>query len=193
MNIRLTIAEASCVTPLGVLPGRAKLVLARRVLPDESISTVETEAVDLLATVEREEGIDLSFEEIQRYEPAAVAADCDLAETVRRYTRDIYQPVEEPWGIEAATDIRNLVNDAEMQAITWEPGRLAQAHTRDESVSLDAAQMGQQILTETIRNLVSRSDTDPDSTAHMKHCNPPTRQGAKIQTYAPTFTGGVTA
>lgn len=149
---------------LGVLPGRAGLVLDRRVLPEEAIAAVESEVTDLLAAVKREHDVDLAVEEVQRYEAAAVETNCGLAETVRRHTREVTESVEEPWGIEAATDVRNLVNDAGMEAVTWGPGRLAAAHTRDESVSLDAARTGREILVETIRDLLDREGTDERST-----------------------------
>ena len=150
--------EAGVDGNLGVLPGTAKLVLDRRVLPDERIATVETEVADLLATVDADHGIDLSFEEIQRYESAAVPTDCHLAETLRRQTRETHGDVESPWGIEAATDVRNLVNDAGMEAVTWGPGNLAQAHTRDEYIELDAVQTGYEILNDAIRELGATSN-----------------------------------
>lgn len=147
---------------LGVLPGQASLVLDRRVLPEESVATAEGEVADLLTAVEREHDINLSFEEIQRYEPAAVDTDCALAETLRDHTCDRHGDVEAPWGIEAATDVRNLVNDADMEAVTWGPGRLAEAHTRDESISLAAAQTGREILAETLHDLFDHENADDD-------------------------------
>ena len=140
---------------LGVLPGTAKLVLDRRVLPGESISTVETEVRELLDDVEATHGTELSFEEIQRYESASVPTDCRVAETLRRCTRDSHGDVESPWGIEAATDVRNLVNDAGMEAVTWGPGDLAQAHTYDEHIELDAVRTGFEILNDAIRELLA--------------------------------------
>ncbi len=143
---------------LGVLPGTATLVLDRRVLPEESISTVETEVRELLDDVEAAHGTELHFEEVQRYESASVPTDCRLAETLRRHTEETHGPVEAPWGIEAATDVRNLVNDAGMEAVTWGPGHLAQAHTHDEHIEVDAVRTGFDILNDTIRDLIASPD-----------------------------------
>ena len=143
---------------LGVLPGTASLVLDRRVLPDETIEAVESEVDDLLASVAAEHGVDLAFEEVQRYEAASVPTDCRLAETIQGHTRALHGRVEHPWGIEAATDVRNLVNDAGMEAVTWGPGDLAQAHTRDEYVDLDAVATGYEILQRTVGELVTGAD-----------------------------------
>lgn len=131
---------------LGVLPGEAEFVLDRRVLPGESIDAVETEVSDLFEGLEAEHGIDITYEEVQRYESATVPTDCRLAELLRSHTRTYRSGVAEPWGIEAATDVRNLVHDAGMEAVTWGPGSLAEAHTVDESVDLAAAAGGFSIL-----------------------------------------------
>lgn len=146
--------EAGVGGNLGVLPGEARLVLDRRVLPGESIGEVEREVTALLDDVEAEHGVETGFEEIQRYEPAAVPTDCEVAGTFRELTRRRRGPVEDSWGIEAATDVRNLVNDAGMEAITWGPGHLAEAHTVDESVAVDDVVAGLAILLDGVRNLL---------------------------------------
>jgi len=143
---------------LGVLPGEAEFVLDRRVLPGESISDVETEVSNLLEALEIEHGIDITYEEIQRYESATVPTDCSLAELLRFHTRTYRDGVDEPWGIEAATDVRNLVNDAGMEAVTWGPGSLAEAHTVDESVDLDAAADGFVILRDALDELFDNAE-----------------------------------
>jgi len=150
----VTRLEAGVGGNLGVLPGEASLVLDRRVLPGESVAEVEREVTALLDDVEAEHGVETTFEEIQRYEPATVPTDCEVAETFRDLTRRRRGPVEAPWGIEAATDVRNLVNDAGMEAITWGPGRLAQAHTTDESVAVDEVVDGLAVLLEGVRSLL---------------------------------------
>jgi succinyl-diaminopimelate desuccinylase len=146
--------EAGVGGNLGVLPGEASLVLDRRVLPDESIAEVEREVTALIGDLREAEGVETTFEEIQRYEPAAVPTDCEVAETFRELTRQRRGAVEDPWGIEAATDVRNLVNDAGMEAITWGPGQLAEAHTVDESIAIDDVVDGLAILLDGVRALL---------------------------------------
>ena len=143
---------------LGVLPEEAELVLDRRVLPGESIDDVEAEVTALVADVEAEHGTDVTVEEIQRYAPAAVPTECRLAELFRSHTDDYREGVESPWGIEAATDVRNLVHDAGMEAITWGPGRLAEAHTVDEHVSCAAVEDGFEILRDALSALFAGDD-----------------------------------
>jgi succinyl-diaminopimelate desuccinylase len=142
---------------LGVLPGEATLVLDRRVLPDETIAAVREEVAELLEEVRSSHGVGTDFEEIQRYESAAVPTDCRVAETFRERTSQYREDVTAPWGIEAATDVRNLVNDAGMEAITWGPGHLAQAHTDDESIDLVDVTDGLAILLDGVRDLLGTS------------------------------------
>jgi succinyl-diaminopimelate desuccinylase len=139
---------------LGVLPGNASFVLDRRVLPGESIADIETEISDLLDAVKEQHSIETMYEEIQRYEPTAVPTNCGIAEIFRKQTRQHRDSVDAPWGIEAATDMRNFVNDAGMEAITWGPGRLSQAHTHDEYIELTAAHDGLSILLNATRTLL---------------------------------------
>lgn len=139
---------------LGVLPGEAEFVLDRRVLPGEAVDDVEAEVADVLAAAGDEHGVDVSFEEVQRYAPATVPTDCRLAELFRTHTQTYRPGVQAPWGIEAATDVRNLVHDAGMEAITWGPGELAEAHTVDEHVELAAAADGRRVLRDALEELL---------------------------------------
>lgn len=143
---------------LGVLPGKAEFVLDRRVLPGESIGDVETEVSTLLETLETEHGIDVAYEEVERYESATVPTNCRLAELLRSHTSTHRSGVAAPWGIEAATDVRNLVHDAGMEAVTWGPGSLAEAHTVDESVDLAAVADGFAILRDALTELFEATE-----------------------------------
>lgn len=50
--------------------------------------------------------------------------------------------------------MRNLVNDAGMEAVTWGPGHLEQAHTVDECIDLHDAAIGLEILIQTTKDLL---------------------------------------
>ncbi|MFQ3295886.1 MAG: succinyl-diaminopimelate desuccinylase [Halobacteriales archaeon] len=67
--------------------------------------------------VEAEHGLETAFEKIQRYEPAGVPADSAVAERLRELPVQGHEAVESPLGIEAATNVRNVANEAEMEAI----------------------------------------------------------------------------
>jgi succinyl-diaminopimelate desuccinylase len=137
---RATVTEvvAGAESNRGVVPDAARLTLDRRVLPDETLADVDEEVAALVAGL-RDEGVEVGWTRADTYRPASVPTDCRLAATLRARSaeRDLAAP--EPWGIEAATDVRNLVNDAGMEAVTWGPGDLALAHGVEESIGLDRA------------------------------------------------------
>ena len=149
--------ESGVGSNLGVIPDTARLVLDRRVPPGESINAVDSEVHALLDCVQTDDGVDATIERIQTYESSSIPTDHSLARLLQERSVEAVGPaggVAEPWGIEAATDARNFVNDADMPAVTWGPGRLEEAHTADESISLADAVTGRKVLTDVVRTLL---------------------------------------
>ncbi|WP_435335937.1 M20 family metallopeptidase [Haloarchaeobius sp. TZWWS8] len=144
-----------------VLPDEATLTLDRRILPDESLEDVDAEVAELVAELEREHGIPARWERHETYSSAAIPVDHPLAEVFRDQTKAVADVSTDPWGIEASTDVRNFINDAGIPAITWGPGSLAQAHTVDEFIELDAAETGMEILERAARQLLTESADSP--------------------------------
>lgn len=131
-----TITEVDAGTKENVLPEQTKITIDRRFIPEESAEGIDTEIDELLAEVEAEHGIETDWERTRTYESAAIPVDSELAETVREHSEAVAGVDPEPWGIEASTDVRNFVNGAGIEAITWGPGDTAQAHTYDERIDL---------------------------------------------------------
>ena len=103
------------------------------------------------------EAVDATWERIQTYASSSVPTDHPLATCLRERSVDNVGPDGgrgDPWGIEAATDARNFVNDAGIPAVTWGPGRLSEAHTVDESIALADAETGRGVLDESVRALL---------------------------------------
>jgi succinyl-diaminopimelate desuccinylase len=153
----VTAVESGTGSNPAVVPDRAEVVLDRRVRPDESIPAVDNEVDTLLDRLARENGIDATHERIQTYAPSSVPTDHPLATCLRERSVGAVGSgggVGEPWGIEAATDARNFVNDAGTPAVTWGPGRLDEAHTVDESIDLGDAETGRRILEDAVRALL---------------------------------------
>jgi succinyl-diaminopimelate desuccinylase len=142
-------------TNRAVLPGRARLVLDRRILPGETVSDVDEEVAALVEGIERDHGVPVAWERTETYESASIPTDHPLAETFREHAAAAADAPTEPWGIEASTDVRNFINDAGIPAITWGPGNLEQAHTVDEYVDLSAAEAGLEALRRAATDLLS--------------------------------------
>ena len=155
----VTEVEAGTDSNLAVVPDRAELVLDRRVGPDETLSAVDDEVKALVSRLQEEQGCTLSWRRIQEYDSASIPVDHPLATCFRKRVVEAVGPdggVDEPWGIEAATDVRNFVTDAGIPAVTWGPGRLEEAHTVDESISLERATVGRDVLERAVRDLLAR-------------------------------------
>ncbi len=153
----VTEIEAGTGSNLAVVPDRAELILDRRVLPDDDVDDVDAEVDALLDRVAAEHGVDAEWERIQTYASSSVPVDHPLATALRERSVDAVGPdggVSEPWGIEAATDARNFVNDAGIPAVTWGPGDLDQAHTVDESIPLADADAGRAVLEDVVREFI---------------------------------------
>lgn len=141
-------------TKENVVPESASVTVDRRFLPDESVADVDEEIDAIAASVRDEHGVDVEWTRTRTYESAAISDDSPLAAIVREHSKRVADVSADPWGITASTDVRNFVNDAGMEAITWGPGDLDQAHSYDEHVDLGSATDGLRILREASREIL---------------------------------------
>jgi len=139
----------------GVLPDRATVSFDRRFLPEENAADLDAELETVLSQVAAETGANISWRRTTTYESAAVPVDCHLADVFRGHSASVADAAIDPWGTKASSDVRNLVNDADMEAIVWGPGSNDQAHTQDEYIDLAWGEPGLTILDRAIRELFS--------------------------------------
>lgn len=148
-----TVTKFESGTKENVVPEKAVITVDRRFLPSESGSDVDGEIDDLLGGVAEEHDIEVSWERTRTYESAAIPDDSELAEVFRAHSEAVAGVSTEPWGVKASTDVRNFVNDADVEAITWGPGDISQAHTYDEHVDLAHAADGYEALVRSLSDL----------------------------------------
>ena len=148
---------AGAGTNRAVIPDEARITVDRRILPNESVDDVDREIAALVERVAAECDVRVDWErdETGTYEAASVPVDSPLAETVREHAVAVADAPTDPWGIRASTDVRNFVNDAGIDAVTWGPGKLEQAHTVDEYIELEDAQRGVEVMKQVARDLLS--------------------------------------
>ena len=150
-----TITQFEAGTKENVVPEDAVITVDRRFLPSESAEQLDDEIDQLLAEVEADHGIETSWRRTRTYESAAIDVDSDLAQIFREKSAEHGDVSTDPWGIKASTDVRNFVNDAGIEAITWGPGDLSQAHTYDEHVNLADAATGLRTLKAALREVLA--------------------------------------
>ena len=143
-----TTTEFRAGTKENVVPESATITLDRRFIPEESVEAVDEEIDELLASVETEHGIETDWRRTRTYESAAISEDSPLSEVFRAHSERIADVDPSPWGVRASTDVRNFVNDHGIEAITWGPGDMGQAHTFDEHLDLEEAYVGYEVLVE---------------------------------------------
>lgn len=150
-----TVTQFNAGTAKNVLPESATLLLDRRVLPREEFEDVNQEIDMLLSDLETKHGIRTDWELVETLAPSSIPDDSEIARTFRQHSNDVAGVSAEPWAIPAATDMRNFVNDAGTEAITWGPGDIRQAHTYDEHIDLKEATTGLEILEGALRELLA--------------------------------------
>jgi succinyl-diaminopimelate desuccinylase len=116
-----------------------ELLVDRRLIPGES---VEEELRAIEAALERARGAhpDLDCEVTvipHPYEPGEVPVDSAFARRVCQIAAPTLGRTPDIVGTAYASDVRNLINDAGMEAITFGPGDIAECHCIDERVALE--------------------------------------------------------
>ncbi|WP_336360879.1 M20 family metallopeptidase [Haladaptatus sp. ZSTT2] len=150
-----TVTKFEAGTKENVVPERAVITIDRRILPGEAVEGVDAEVDDIVTAFAKEYDLDVSWERIRTYEAAEIDVDSPLAEVFRKHSQNVGGVAPEPWGIQASTDVRNFVNDAEMEAITWGPGDLSRAHSFNEYIKLAEIEAGYDVLDRAVRELLT--------------------------------------
>jgi succinyl-diaminopimelate desuccinylase len=128
------------------VPDSCDVTVDRRLIPGE---TVDGELEALRVRLERIRDRDPDFEfELSRFErafePAEIASDSVFARRVAEAAQEVTGRPTEIYGTPYSSDVRNLVNDAGVEAVTFGPGNVAECHCANERVA--AAQLRQAAL-----------------------------------------------
>jgi succinyl-diaminopimelate desuccinylase len=136
-NAKCSITMIKGGTKENVIPESCTIVLDRRINPDESVEGVENEIRSILDRLaSRDSDFKYALQRTMVFEPAEVPTDAFLARVVRKHAARIAGIPEEPYGTPFSTDVRNFINDAKVEAITFGPGEPNQPHTFNESIEI---------------------------------------------------------
>jgi len=135
---------------------RCELLLDRRLLPGETIDGELEELRRRLGDVQAEDsGFDCDVTRFELgFEPAEIPVDSPFAQSVADAMREVTGARGEIWGTPFSSDVRNLVNDAGMEAITFGPGNVAECHCANERVSLLELRQGAEVIARVARDLL---------------------------------------
>jgi len=121
------------------VPDYCEITVDRRLLPGETVEGELNELrrrLELVKTADPEFGFELTTPEYS-FAPAEIPIDSPFARRVSDAASAVTGEPTEIYGTPFSCDVRNLINDAGMEAITFGPGNVAECHCADERVSLD--------------------------------------------------------
>lgn len=141
-----TVTGIEAGTKENIIPESAIITIDRRFLPSESIEKVDNEINEITKSARKDLNTSVSWKRTVTYRSAEVSSDSEVAKIFRNHSYEMASVPNEAYGIQASTDVRNLINFSDIEAITWGPGDLDQAHSYNESIDLDNIMIGYDIL-----------------------------------------------
>ena len=122
-----------------IIPPGARLVLDRRLLPQETPETAQEEIQKVLDRLRNEDPeLQLTVELLSRAESAATDPGERIVQTALKSCNQVFGEKSRPEGFVACCDMRFLRNQGHVPSFILGPGSLDQAHKIDEFVSIDA-------------------------------------------------------
>jgi succinyl-diaminopimelate desuccinylase len=135
---KCTMSLLSAGTKENVVPESLSVLLDRRMNPGETAQGVQHEVERILEELAASDP-DFSFK-LQRtrlYESAEIDPSLPEVGLFCREVEEVTGKKAEIWGTPYSTDVRNLINDAGIPAVTFGPGEVNQPHTFNESIAVD--------------------------------------------------------
>jgi succinyl-diaminopimelate desuccinylase len=137
-----TVTMVSAGAEHNAVPDACELTIDRRMIPGEDHEEVQGEIAALVSdAVAGHAGISVELVPIHHpFEAAEVAAESPFIEAAGRAVTEVTGEPAKIFGTPYGSDVRNLVNDAKMEAITFGAGDVSMCHCPDERQSLDQLQ-----------------------------------------------------
>lgn len=127
-----------------------ELLLDRRLLPGESVAGELDALRERLAHLD---GVEITGTGLP-FEAAEIPANSLIAGELTESVTALTNRTAEIWGTPFSSDVRNLINDAGMEAVTFGPGNVAECHCVDERVAVDQLQDAAVVVSAVARRLL---------------------------------------
>jgi succinyl-diaminopimelate desuccinylase len=127
-----------------------EVTVDRRLLPGESVNG---ELGELRARLAKFDDVEVSNTGLP-FEPAEIPPDSLLAGEVAEAAATLTTRSPEIWGTPYSSDVRNLINDAGIEAVTFGPGDVAECHCVDERVAVDQLRDATVVVAEVAKKLL---------------------------------------
>jgi len=144
----------------GVVPNAVSdfvdIYVDRRLIPGE---TVEGEVAEVRRRLfaARPSGSEIGIEvdvAYNRFEPAEIAIDAPIISYLKSSSKKIFGQSSVVYGAPYSSDVRNLVNDAGIEAVNFGPGNVAECHCSDERVEIKQLEGCARVITDLAEELM---------------------------------------
>lgn len=146
------------VTPNAVSDS-VELFVDRRLVPGESIEREVQEVTERILAARpagSEVGVEVSAA-YNRFEPAEIPVDSPLVQHLSDSVERVTGVPGHVYGAPFSSDVRNLVNDAGIEAVNFGPGNVAECHCADERVALSQLEGAARIIADLATDLLLAS------------------------------------
>jgi len=144
-----TVTMLSSGAEHNAVPDACELTVDRRMIPDENHEEVQADLQRLVAeAVGGHYGVSGEVRPIHHpFEAAEVPSESPFIDVVEGAVKQITGEPGKIVGTPYGSDVRNLVNDAKMEAITFGAGDVSLCHCPDERQSLEQLEQAARVLT----------------------------------------------
>ncbi len=138
------------------VPDSIELFVDRRLIPGE---TVEGELNEVRSRVlaakpaESEVEVEVSVA-YNRFEPAEISTDAPIIKQLVASMERVTGTPGEVYGAPFSSDVRNLVNDAGIDAVNFGPGNVVECHCADERVALSQLESCARVIADAAEELL---------------------------------------
>ena len=143
------------VTPNAVSDS-VELFVDRRLVPGETIEREVQEVTERILAARpdgSEVGVEVSVA-YNRFEPAEIPVDSPLVQHLSRSVERVTGAPGDVYGAPFSSDVRNLVNDAGIEAVNFGPGNVAECHCADERVALSQLEGAARVIADLATDLL---------------------------------------
>ncbi len=143
------------------VPDDCEIWIDRRLLPGETAEGERAELLERMGALEAlNSGLEYELGVDYLVEPAEIPRESPFAERLLAAVRDVTGEPSEIWGAPFSSDVRNLVNDASMSAVTFGPGDTAFCHCPDERVPTAELELAAMTIASVVTDLLVGGDRD---------------------------------
>lgn len=139
----LSVGTISGGTKTNVVPDRCTITVDRRLLPGETPDRAVEELKELLRGLQAADPeLDVELQVLQEAEPSEISPAEPIVQSALRARALLGLGTGDVGGMPGTTDARFLINQAGVPTVILGPGTLEDAHTVNESVSIEELRMG---------------------------------------------------